>query len=195
MKNKENKINKGINLKFNSINNYSFQRNDSYLFHKCCKRNLKGDLYKNKSVIIRPRNKFYNSFDEKERNPINNLLESTEELNNFKAKIENIEKRNEHYERMLKNENHELIQENRQKEEIIQELNEKEKENLKRINDFKFQLMTNKNVNNKLEKIIKRKDETENIYSELLKRKDEKIQKLIQDKIKLTETIKLLKKN
>ena len=75
------------------------------------------------------------------------------------------------------------------------ELNEKEKEHLKRINDCKVQLITNRNVNDKLEKIIKRKDETENIYRELLKRKEDEVQKLIQEKIKLIEAIQKNRKD
>jgi hypothetical protein len=153
------------------------------------------ELKKNKSDIFKSGSNFYNLFDEKERNAINTLFDSTEELNNFKAKIENIEKRNDHYERMLKNENNELLKKNRQKEEIIRELNEKEKEHLKRINDCKVQLITNRNVNDKLEKIIKRKDETENIYRELLKRKEDEVQKLLQEKIKLIEAIQKNRKD
>ena len=80
----------------------------------------------------------------------------------------------------------------KQKEEIIRELNKKEKEILKRINDCKIQLRTNPKINEELEKIIKKKDELENIYRELLKRKEEEIQKLIQDKIKAKE---ILQKN
>ena len=91
---------------------------------------------------------------------------------------------------MLKNENNELIKINNEKDEIIKGLNIKEKEHLKRINDCKIQLWTNRNLNNKLEKMIKTKDETENVYRELLKRKDEEIQNLIQAKIISSEKIK-----
>ena len=191
IKEKENQLNKSINLKFNNINNYSTQKNKRNIFHSFCKCSLKSGLKNNKSEIFRPRrNNFYNLFNEKERNAINTLFESTEELNNFKAKIENIEKRNDHYERMLKNENNELIKINNEKDEIIKGLNIKEKEHLKRINDCKIQLWTNRNLNNKLEKMIKTKDETENVYRELLKRKDEEIQNLIQAKIISSEKIK-----
>ena len=195
MKNRESPMNSSFNSKFNYINNYSAQRNKRNLFHSFSKSNVNRELKKNKSDIFKSGSNFYNLFDEKERNAINTLFDSTEELNNFKAKIENIEKRNDHYERMLKNENNELLKKNRQKEEIIRELNEKEKEHLKRINDCKVQLITNRNVNDKLEKIIKRKDETENIYRELLKRKEDEVQKLIQEKIKLIEAIQKNRKD
>ena len=195
---KENKIKKGINIRYNNINNinnYSAKKINRNINPPICERYLRLGLKKNKSEIFRPRSNFNNSYCEKENNSINNLLELNKELNNLNAKIENIEKRNRHYERMLKNENSELIMKNRINEEMIKELNEKEKENLKRINDYKMQFMTNKSVNNKLEKIIKRKDETESINRELLKRKEEEIQKLLQEKIKLTEAIQKNKKD
>ena len=190
IKDKENKMNKVINLKFNNINNYSAQKNKRNEFHSLCRCRLKSDLLNNNSQILRPRSNFYKLFDEKERNAINALFESNEELNDFKAKIANIEKRN--YERIKKNKNNELVEMYKQKEEIIRELNKKEKEILKRINDCKIQLRTNPKINEELEKIIKKKDELENIYRELLKRKEEEIQKLIQDKIKAKE---ILQKN
>ena len=195
MKNRESPMNSSFNSKFNYINNYSAQRNKRNLFHSFSKSNVNRELKKNKSDIFKSGSNFYNLFDEKERNAINTLFDSTEELNNFKAKIENIEKRNDHYERMLKNENNELIKINNEKDEIIKGLNIKEKEHLKRINDCKVQLITNRNVNDKLEKIIKRKDETENIYRELLKRKEDEVQKLIQEKIKLIEAIQKNRKD
>jgi len=198
IKEKENKIKKGINIRYNNINNinnYSAKKINRNINPPICERYLRLGLRKNKSEIFRPRSNFNNSYTEKENNSINNLLELNKELNNLNAKIENIEKRNRHYERMLKNENSELIMKNRINEEMIKELNEKEKENLKRINDYKMQFMTNKSVNNKLEKIIKRKDETESINRELLKRKEEEIQKLLQEKIKLTEAIQKNKKD
>ena len=190
IKDKENKMNKVINLKFNNINNYSAQKNKRNEFQTLCRCRLKSDLLNNNSQILRPRSNFYKLFDEKERNAINALFESNEELNDFKAKIANIEKRN--YERIKKNKNNELVEMYKQKEEIIRELNKKEKEILKRINDCKIQLRTNPKINEELEKIIKKKDELENIYRELLKRKEEEIQKLIQDKIKAKE---ILQKN
>ena len=190
IKDKENKMNKVINLKFNNINNYSAQKNKRNEFQTLCRCRLKSDLLNNNSQILRPKSNFYKLFDEKERNAINALFESNEELNDFKAKIANIEKRN--YERIKKNKNNELVEMYKQKEEIIRELNKKEKEILKRINDCKIQLRTNPKINEELEKIIKKKDELENIYRELLKRKEEEIQKLIQDKIKAKE---ILQKN
>ena len=198
IKEKENKIKKGINIRYNNINNinnYSAKKINRNINPPICERYLRLGLKKNKSEIFRPRSNFNNSYCEKENNSISNLLELNKELNNLNAKIENIEKRNRHYERMLKNENSELIMKNRINEEMIKELNEKEKENLKRINDYKMQFMTNKSVNNKLEKIIKRKDETESVNRELLKRKEEEIQKLLQEKIKLTEAIQKNKKD
>ena len=181
IKDKENKMNKVINLKFNNINNYSAQKNKRNEFQTLCRCRLKSDLLNNNSQILRPKSNFYKLFDEKERNAIKN---------DFKAKIANIEKRN--YERIKKNKNNELVEMYKQKEEIIRELNKKEKEILKRINDCKIQLRTNPKINEELEKIIKKKDELENIYRELLKRKEEEIQKLIQDKIKAKE---ILQKN
>ena len=189
LRKRENIFNNSFNLKLNNINNYSNQRYQRNQFHSFSKSNSKKELKKNKSDIFRTGNFFYNLFDEKERNAINTLFDSVEDLNNFKAKIENIEKRNNNVEIMLKNENNELIKKNRQKEEIIRELSEKDKENLKRINDCKLQLKTNQNINDRLEKIIKRKDETENIYIELVKRKEEEVQKLIKEKQILIETI------
>ena len=189
LRRRENIFNNSFNLKLNNINNYSNQRYPNNQFHSFSRLDSKKELKKNKSDILKRGNTFYTLFDEKERNAINTLFDSVEDLNNFKAKIENIEKRNNNVEIMLKNENNELIRKNRQKEEIIRELNEKEKENLKRISDCKLQLKTNQNINDRLEKIIKRKDETENIYIELIKKKEEEVQKLINEKQMLIETI------
>ena len=133
---------------------------------------------------------FYKLFDEKERKAINRLFQSNEDLNNFKVKIDNIEKRNNNVEIMLKNENVELHRKNKQKDDKIKALSEKEKQNLRTISECKNQIKNNKNLNNKLEKQLKKQNDNEINYKEIIKKKEEEIKKLTDEKNKLIETIK-----
>ena len=138
---------------------------------------------------------FYKLFDEKERKAINRLFQSTEDLNNFKVKIDNIQKRNNNVELMLKNENVLLLKKNKQKDDKIKALSEKEKQNLRTISECKNQIKNNKNINNKLEKKIKKQNDNENNYKEIIKQKEEEIRKLTDEKNKLIETIKQSKED
>ncbi len=193
---KEETKNNNININ-NIFNNYtkSAEKNKRKQMRSNSELNIIKEEKNTKTRFYASGKNFYKLFDEKERKAINRLFQSTEDLNNFKVKIDNIQKRNNNVELMLKNENVLLLKKNKQKDDKIKALSEKEKQNLRTISECKNQIKNNKNINNKLEKQLKKQNDNENNYKEIIKQKEEEIRKLTDEKNKLIETIKQSKED